>query len=216
MTYSFCHVIHCPKGEPHQVFSFANFCKVNTNFRIYKQKQKHFGKNIRNRLRLLGYFIKFAEIEHNKASMKETEQALQQIERAIGKVADKFPSTAEATLMTDIHFRVNQETGELVAFDDNDKEITRTVIEPWIANTDDDFYDSVTSSIRKCLANRKEVIEEMSVIKPFSFVLEDEDKESVAELYIVDGDTVIIDPEMMPDLDKDLDDFLRHLLDKDC
>ena len=121
MTYSFCHVIHCSKGEPHQVFSFANFCKVNTNFRIYKQKQKHFGKNIRNRLRLLGYFIKFAEIEHNKASMKETEQALQQIERAIGKVADKFPSTAEATLMTDIHFRVNQETGELVAFDDNDK-----------------------------------------------------------------------------------------------
>ena len=138
MTYSFCHVIHCSKGEPHQVFSFANFCKVNTNFRIYKQKQKHFGKNIRNRLRLLGYFIKFAEIEH------------------------------------------------------------------------------ITSSIRKCLANRKEVIEEMSVIKPFSFVLEDEDKESVAELYIVDGDTVIIDPEMMPDLDKDLDDFLRHLLDKDC
>ena len=54
----------------------------------------------------------------------------------------------------------------------------------------------------------------MSIMKPFSFVLEDEDKEPVAELYIVDGDTVIIDPDMMPDLDKDLDDFLKHLLEK--
>ena len=47
--------------------------------------------------------------------MKATGQALQQIERAISKVADKFPPTVEATMMTDIHFRANQETGELVA-----------------------------------------------------------------------------------------------------
>ena len=144
--------------------------------------------------------------------MKATEQAVQQIERTINKVADKFPPAIEATLMTDIHFRANQETGELVAFDDNDKEITRTVIEQWINNTDDDFYDSITSTIRKCLERQYNKIEKMSVIKPFSFVLEDEDKETVAELYIIDGDTVIIDPEMMTDLDKDLDDFLVKLL----
>ena len=146
--------------------------------------------------------------------MKATEQALQQIERTIKKVADKFPATVEATLMTDIHFRANQETGELVAFDDNDKEITRTVIEPWINNVDDDFYESITSTMRKSLEKLRSTIEGMSLIKPFSFVLEDEDKEAVAELYIVDGDTVIIDPDMMPDLDKDLDDFLKKLLDE--
>lgn len=145
--------------------------------------------------------------------MKATEQALQQIERTINKVADKFPPTVEATLMTDIHFRANQETGELVAFDDNDKEITRTVIEQWINNVDDDFYESITSTMRKCLEKQSETIEKMSLIKPFAFVLEDEDKEAIAELYIVDGDTVIIDPDMMPDLDKDLNDFLRQLLD---
>lgn len=146
--------------------------------------------------------------------MKATEQALQQIERTIKKVADKFLPTVEATLMTDIHFRANQETGELVAFDDNDKEITRTVIEPWINNVDDDFYESITSTMRKSLEKLRSTIEGMSLIKPFSFVLEDEDKEAVAELYIVDGDTVIIDPDMMPDLDKDLDDFLKKLLDE--
>ena len=68
--------------------------------------------------------------------------------------------------------------------------------------------------MRKSLEKLRSTIEGMSLIKPFSFVLEDEDKEAVAELYIVDGDTVIIDPDMMPDLDKDLDDFLKKLLDE--
>jgi hypothetical protein len=42
--------------------------------------------------------------------------------------------------------------------------------------------------------------------------LEDDDKESVGELYLVDDDTVIIDTEIMADLDKDLDDFFNELL----
>ena len=37
--------------------------------------------------------------------MKATEQTLHQIERAIKKVADKFPPTDEAMLLTDIHLR---------------------------------------------------------------------------------------------------------------
>ncbi len=146
--------------------------------------------------------------------MKATEQALQQIERTIAKVTDKFPKGGEATLMTDIHLRANQETGELVAYDDSDNEITRAVIEQWINNVDEDFYESITSILRKCLAKHDDELEAMPIIKPFSFVLEDENKEPVAELYIVDGDTVIIDPDMMPDLDKDLNDFLKQLLEE--
>ncbi len=149
---------------------------------------------------------------YTKNCMKATEQTLQQIERAISKVTDKFPPQEEAMLLTDIHFRVNQETGEFVAFDDDDKEITRSVIEQWINNTDSDFYDVIPSVIRKCIEKQKCLIDGMSILKPYSFVLEDEDKESIAELYVVDDDTVIIDPELMAGLDKDLDDFLDKLL----
>ena len=52
----------------------------------------------------------------------------------------------------------------------------------------------------------------MSILKPFSFVLEDEDKESLEELYLVDDETVIFDPELMKGLDEDLDAFLKQLL----
>ena len=147
--------------------------------------------------------------------MKTTDQTIQQIERAIRKVADKFPATQEASIFTDIHIRVNQETGELVAFDDDDREITRVIIEKWINNQDDSFYDIVAKQLRKCLEREKKLVENMAVIRPYSFVLEDEDKENIAELYVVDDDTVIIDPDLMEGLDKDLDDFLEKLLKED-
>ena len=52
----------------------------------------------------------------------------------------------------------------------------------------------------------------MSILKPFSFVLEDDDKETIEELYLVDDETVIIDPDLMEGLDKDLNEFLENLL----
>ena len=143
--------------------------------------------------------------------MKTTELTLQQIERAIRKIADKFPPSEEANVMTDIHLRVTQETGELMAFDDNDEELNRCIIEDWIDNTDDDFFEQIPSVFRKCLDKMKDTVENMSILKPFSFVLENDDKESVAELYLVDDETVIIDPDLMQGLNEDLDDFFKKL-----
>ena len=144
--------------------------------------------------------------------MKTSEQTIQQIERAINKVADKFPSSEEATIFTDIHIRVNQETGELVAFNDDDQEITRVIVEQWINNQDDNFYNEVVKQLRKCIEHEKDLVENLAIIRPYSFVLEDEDKENIAELYVVDDDTVIIDPDLMEGLDEDLNDFLDKLL----
>ena len=89
--------------------------------------------------------------------MNFKEQTQQQLERALRKLAEKFPAEQEATMLSDIHFRVSQDTGEVT-------------------------------------------------------ILDDDDREAVAELYVVDGDTVIVDPDLMEGLDKDLDDFLENLL----
>jgi hypothetical protein len=145
--------------------------------------------------------------------MKATEQCIQQIERAIRKIAQKYPAQEEASTMTDIHLRVTQESGEMVAFDDDDREVNRCVIEQWIDNKDEDFYESVAGILRSVLKRMRTTIENMSILKPYSFVLEDDDKEHVAELYVVDDDMVIIsNEELMEGLDKDLDDFLDQLL----
>ena len=98
--------------------------------------------------------------------MKNSEQTIQQVDRAINKIADKFPKVNEPTIFTDIHIRVNQETGELVAYDDDDKEITRVVIEQWINNQDDDFYAEITKLLHKRLDHLKHQVEGMSIIRP--------------------------------------------------
>ena len=157
------------------------------------------------------FFITFVA-EINIGIMKTSEQTFQQIERAIRKIAAKFPPEKEADIMTDIHLRVSQETGEIRAYDDNDVELDRCVVEEWIENPAEDFYQQIPSVFRKCIEKMKDVVENMSILKPFSLVLEDDDKESVAELYLVDDETVIIDPDLMEGLDDDLNNFLEGLL----
>ena len=144
--------------------------------------------------------------------MNFTEQTQQQLGRALRKLADKFPAEQEATMLTDIHYRVSQDTGEVTILDDDDCELTRCVVEEWIDSKDDNFYENVTSAIRHSLASHAQLVDNLSVLKPYAFVLEDDDREPVAELYVVDGDTVIMDPDLMEGLDKDLDDFLEKLL----
>ena len=144
--------------------------------------------------------------------METTPQTLLQIERAIRKIAEKFPTEEEPTTLTDIHIRVAPETGELVAFDDDDREITRCIIEAWIDEKDEDFYDQAASLLRKSLREHSDMVDSMSILKPFSFVLENEELDMPYELYLADGDTVIVDTDLMEGLNDDLDDFFQKLM----
>lgn len=144
--------------------------------------------------------------------MKATEQTQQMLDRTIRKIADKFPPTEATAPLTDIHLRVTQETGELMAFDDDDNEITRCVVEQWIDNKDDDFYQSISVTLHKCLERHRDIVDNLSILKPYAFVLEDDDHENKGELYVADDDTVIISPELMAGLDDELDSFLKDLM----
>lgn len=144
--------------------------------------------------------------------MKATEQTIQQIDRSLRKTADKFPANEEATVMTDIHVRVSQDSGELLTFDDDDNELMRCVVEQWIDNKDDDFYDSVATALKEVILRQKDLLENLSILKPYSFVLENDDSEAVEELFVADDDIAIISPLSMDSLDSDLDDFLENLL----
>lgn len=143
--------------------------------------------------------------------MKATEQTLQQIERFIRKTAQKFPVGEDAALMTDIHVRVSQDSGELLSFDDDDQEITRCVVEQWIECRDEQFYDHVTQTLRSALKRMSSVVDNLGIMKPYSFVLEDDECNGIAELYVADDDTIILGGDLMEGLDKELDDFFKDL-----
>ena len=146
--------------------------------------------------------------------MKATSQTIQQIERALRKIAAKYPQGREDLALTDIHLQVKADSGELLAFNDDDEELTRCVVEQWMDNGDEDFYEEITHVLRQCIQNMKDTLENLSLLKPYSFVLVDEDKETLCDLYLVDDETVIVDGELLKGLDEDLDDFLKKLLEE--
>ena len=144
--------------------------------------------------------------------MKATEQTILQVERVINKIAQKYPKGDEVSVLTDIHIRVSQDTGEMLAFDDDEQEITRCVVEQWIDSKDENFYTSVAHILQNSLRKLSEVVDGMGVLKPYSFVLENDDKDHVAELYLSDDDTIIIGGDLMQNLDKDLDAWMKEIL----
>lgn len=143
--------------------------------------------------------------------MLASEQTYQQIERALRKAHSKFQDAGENTPLTDIFLQVKQESGELLIFDDDDREITRCVVEEWIGNVDEDFYENVVPVLRLSLINLKELTENFNVLKPYSFVLQDDERETVEDLYLVDDDTIVIDSDLLADLDDDLNAFWEEL-----
>lgn len=145
--------------------------------------------------------------------MEIKEQTISQIERALKKVANKLElNVTEQKPLTDILMQVKQESGELMVFNDDDEELTRCVIEEWIENKDEDFYLQIQSVLKQAITNLKEKMENLPILKPYSFVLIDEDKETINDLYLVDDDTIMLDGDLLKGLDKDLDEFLNHLL----
>ena len=62
--------------------------------------------------------------------------------------------------------------------------------------------------------NKAGEFDHLSIMKPYSFVLIDEEKETVSELLLMDDDTLMISDELLKGLDEELDSFLKDLLEK--
>ena len=136
---------------------------------------------------------------------------IQQLQRALRKAASKFPLETENFPMTDIILQVKQEGGELLIFDDNEEELTRCVVEEWIGDTSEDFYERIQPVLKEAILDIKEEMDSLNVLKPYSFVLFDDDNSAVVNLYLVDDDLIQLDGELLPGLDEDLEGFWEAL-----
>ncbi len=147
--------------------------------------------------------------------MEHSKQTIQQVDRAIERTIGKFPYSDDTAVFTDIHMRAIQESGELLSFDDDGNEVNRAVIDEWIGNTDENFYHEAAALLRQRLHLISDKVEAMGIIKPFSFVFEDDESEQIAELFVADDDTIILGGDLMEGLNEDLDEFIEGLLKED-
>lgn len=142
--------------------------------------------------------------------MEATQQTVQEIDRALHKIIAKYPTSCDPVL-TDIHLEVRQDSGEFMAYDDDDKELNRCVVAQWIDNKDEDFYQAIIPILHCRISALRSEILQMSVLHPFSFVLVDDEHETLCDIYLVDEDQQIVNETLLPNLEQELDDFMQEL-----
>ena len=112
--------------------------------------------------------------------------------------------------------KLSQPSGQLNIYNDDDEELANVMVEEWATYDGDDFLENIEPGLRSILCRMKDAgdFDKVTILKPYSFVLVDEDKETVTELLLVDDDTMLVNDELLKGLDKELDDFLKELLEK--
>ena len=135
--------------------------------------------------------------------MKLSSQSQSNIEEAIKKALTSFNATSDQQVITDIHLQPQTEDGgRLIVWDDDDNKRATAMVPEWDGN--------VLKRMKE-----KELLDNIALMKPYSFTLVDEEKETVAELFLVDDDTLMLnDDELLKGLDEELDSFLKELLEK--
>ena len=149
--------------------------------------------------------------------MNISEQSHASIASALEEALSRYAVKNDSSVVTDIHLQPKQDSGELVVFNDDDEELARAVIAEWVDYDGEDFYTEVEPLLRAEVTSLKNEkgLDKLCLMKPYSFVLVDEEKETVSELLLIDDeDTLLLSDELLKGLDEELNAFLKDLLEK--
>ena len=134
------------------------------------------------------------------------------LQAAIKKMANNY-ITAEESTVTDFHMKVNRENGELTILDDDDKTLARVHIREW----EDEHNDAaIEKDLQSELTKMQQqgMFESLNIAKPYSFVLTDEDDQSIVDLLIIDDDTLMLNADLLEGFDEEMNSFLKKLLEE--
>ena len=149
--------------------------------------------------------------------MTLSSNSISAIRAAILEAVRSFAEKAQEPVFSDIHIQVSQESGELTVYDDDDNRISQTEVQEWQSYSGDDFIQTCAKELQKVLASMQKdnLLDEANLVKPYSYVLVDEEKETFTDLLIMDDETLIVSGGFLEGLDEDLNAFLKDLLKED-
>lgn len=148
--------------------------------------------------------------------MKLSQPSQSQLATTIKQAIKQYTPGTDQETVTDFHLQAIQSSGEFTIINDDDKVLASCVIEEWMTYEGDDFYEGLEEILSRILAAQKSegLFDGLIIMKPYSFVLIDEHKETIADLLLIDDDTLILNDELLKGLDEELDTFLKELLEK--
>ena len=139
------------------------------------------------------------------------------LNEALRKVANLYSGEEDQLISTDFYFMPSAEEGCLHVFNDNDEEIAVAEVPEWRDYAPDTLYPTAEAELREAIkeVNVEGELERLAVWMPYSFVLVDGERETVAELLLVDEDTLLVTDSLLEGLDVELNEFIEKLLNEE-
>ncbi len=145
--------------------------------------------------------------------MKLLENSFVELANRLQEVLGKFVDKGDYPVVTDIYFKPIKELKELVVYDDDNQLFTLSV--NGMDNIlEKEFYPTIENELRRVLleVDKRISFNDLHIWKPYSFVLVDDNMESVAELMLIDDDSVLASQTILEGLDDELNEFFNNLL----
>lgn len=136
------------------------------------------------------------------------------LHEVLQKIVRLYSGEEDQLVTTDFYFMPVRENGTLFVFNDNDEEIAQLAIPEWADYADDAFYEAVGADLTAAIqeVNAEGDLERLAVWMPYSFVLVDGERETIADLLLVDDDTLLVTDSLLQGLDEELNSFLEKLM----
>ena len=147
--------------------------------------------------------------------MNLSPQSIAAVQAFLANALGKYAVKESASVITDIYLQPQLTSGALVVLNDDDEVLAKTVVTEWENPVYEDFYVGAEADLRQALVGIQQAgeLDKLCLLKPYSFVLVDEDKETLADLLLVDdADTLFLNDELLKGLDEELNTFLKDLL----
>ena len=143
---------------------------------------------------------------------KDSIAAFERIIEALFKTK-VFKNTPDL-VVTDIHVQPVL-TDSYIYFYDDDDNLLLSERANWLCDLDreclyEEFLKLAQASVKKL--KEKSFFDRVNILQPFSFVLVDENRETVNEIDIIDNDTIVLDDELLKGWEEEMDSFINNLL----
>ena len=147
--------------------------------------------------------------------MKVSKESFTQIESAIQEALAPYKKS-EQGIVTDIHLMISGDSAELTILDVDDQELGKVIIPEWVDNRDENFELGCQQVLTNKLQRMKEekAFEDLDLVKPYSFILLNDDKETLADLLLIDDQNIILSDELLAGWESGLDSFLERLMEE--
>lgn len=124
-----------------------------------------------------------------------------------------FKNTSDL-VVTDIHIQPVLMDSCVYIYDDDDN-LLLSERANWLCDLDRNlFYDEFSKLAQSAISKLKDksFFDRVNILQPFSFVLVDENKETICEIDIIDNDTIVLNDELLKGWEEEMDSFIENLL----